>query len=151
MSPTVMAILDLVARYVFFVILLFLGLFLLIAGRLKLLNYSAKGVMVRLIGVVFLLAAVLFSFLVQRGFLHKYGILLQALILIAGFILLWILAEKPVRAQPLPAETHTFQSGPDEPAYRLHLRLLKDGAGILIVNAATVLHLNPLPLNSPST
>ena len=44
---------------------------------------------------------------------------------------------------PLPAETHTFQSGPDEPAYRLHLRLLKDGSGILVVNAATVLHLNP--------
>jgi hypothetical protein len=42
----------------------------------------------------------------------------------------------------LPAATHTFQSGPDEPAYRLHLRLLKDGSGILIVNAATVLHLN---------
>ena len=43
----------------------------------------------------------------------------------------------------MPAETHTLQSGPDEPAYRLHLRLLKDGSGILIVNAATVLHLNP--------
>jgi len=27
--------------------------------------------------------------------------------------------------------------------YRLHLRLLKDGSGILIINAATVLHLNP--------
>ena len=45
-------------------------------------------------------------------------------------------------ARPLPAETHTVQSGPDEPPYRLHLRLLKDGAGVLIVNAATVLHLN---------
>ncbi len=44
---------------------------------------------------------------------------------------------------PLTAETHTYQSGPDEPAYRLHLRLLKDGSGILIVNASTVLHLNP--------
>ncbi len=46
------------------------------------------------------------------------------------------------RVQPLAAETHHFQSGPDEPAYRLHLRLEKDGSGILIVNAATVLHLN---------
>jgi hypothetical protein len=47
------------------------------------------------------------------------------------------------RVQPLTAETHHYQSGPDEPAYRLHLRLEKDGSGLLIVNAATVLHLNP--------
>jgi hypothetical protein len=60
-----------------------------------------------------------------------------------GFLVLWILAEKPARHQPLPVNTHTFQSGPGEPPYRLHLRLLKDGTGILIVNAATVLHLNP--------
>ncbi len=50
--------------------------------------------------------------------------------------------ERFTKVAPLPAETHTFQSAPDEPAYRLHLRLLKDGSGILIVNAATVLHLN---------
>jgi hypothetical protein len=50
--------------------------------------------------------------------------------------------ERFTKVAPLPAETHTFQSGPDEPAYRLHLRLMKDGSGILIVNAATVLHLN---------
>jgi hypothetical protein len=46
-------------------------------------------------------------------------------------------------AKPLPAGSHTYQSGPDEPAYRLHLRMQPDGSGILIVNAATVLHLNP--------
>jgi len=50
--------------------------------------------------------------------------------------------ERFSKVTPLPAQTHTLQSGPDEPAYRLHLRLLKDGSGILIVNAATVLHLN---------
>ncbi len=50
--------------------------------------------------------------------------------------------ERFTKVAPLPAETHTLQSAPDEPAYRLHLRLLKDGSGILIVNAATVLHLN---------
>ena len=50
--------------------------------------------------------------------------------------------ERFTKVAPLPSDTHTFQSGPDEPAYRLHLRLLKDGSGILIVNAATVLHLN---------
>jgi organic radical activating enzyme len=47
------------------------------------------------------------------------------------------------KTQPLPAGTHHYQSAPDEPAYRLHLRLQADGTGILIVNAATVLHLNP--------
>jgi hypothetical protein len=51
--------------------------------------------------------------------------------------------ERFTRTKPLPAGSHTFQSGPDEPAYRLHLRMQPDGAGILIVNAATVLHLNP--------
>jgi hypothetical protein len=53
----------------------------------------------------------------------------------------WI-RERFTKVAPLPAETHTFQAGPDEPAYRLHLRLMKDGSGILIVNAATLLHLN---------
>ena len=48
---------------------------------------------------------------------------------------------QPVR--PLSAGTHHFQSAPGEPACRLHLRLEPDGSGILIVNAATVLHLNP--------
>ena len=66
-------------------------------------------------------------------------IVLTLVIVVIGLLL----AEKPAAAQPLPAETHTFQSGPDEPPYRLHLRLLKDGSGILIINAATVLHLNP--------
>jgi hypothetical protein len=146
MSPTVLNLLDLVARYVFFVIMLFLGLFLLVAGRLKVLNIRVKGIVVRVIGVVFLLAAAYSIYstqFVQRGFIHKYSILIQAVLLLAGFIILWTQAEKPVHHQPLPAETHTFQSGKDEPAYRLHLRLLKDGSGILIVNAATVLHLNP--------
>ena len=47
------------------------------------------------------------------------------------------------RVQPLAPEMHHYQSAPDESPYRLHLRLEKDGSGILIVNAATVLHLNP--------
>jgi hypothetical protein len=53
------------------------------------------------------------------------------------------LREQFTRIQPLPSGTHHYQSQPDEPAYRLHLRMLPDGSGILIVNAATVLHLNP--------
>lgn len=38
---------------------------------------------------------------------------------------------------------YRFQAPPDAPyPYRLHLRVESDGSGILIVNAATVLHLN---------
>jgi hypothetical protein len=53
------------------------------------------------------------------------------------------LREQIARSQPLPAGTHHYQSPPTEPAYRLHLRMQPDGSGILIINAATVLHLNP--------
>ncbi len=46
--------------------------------------------------------------------------------------------------QPLPAATYHYQSPPeDKEPYRLHLRLNKDGGGVLVVNASTVLHLNP--------
>jgi len=51
--------------------------------------------------------------------------------------------ERFTSVKPLPAGTYTFQSSPEEPAYRLHLRMQPDGSGILIVNATTVLHLNP--------
>jgi organic radical activating enzyme len=47
------------------------------------------------------------------------------------------------QAQPLPAGIYHYQAPPDADfPYRLHLRLEADGNGILIVNAATVLHLN---------
>jgi MoaA/NifB/PqqE/SkfB family radical SAM enzyme len=46
-------------------------------------------------------------------------------------------------AQPLSREILHYQTPPDaESQYRLHLRLEQDGRGLLIVNAATVLHLN---------
>jgi organic radical activating enzyme len=44
---------------------------------------------------------------------------------------------------PLPAGTHHMQAVKDEEPYRLHLRLHKDGSGLLILNASTVLQLNP--------
>src|SRR3990172_71905 len=47
------------------------------------------------------------------------------------------------RTKPLPTGIYTTQSSEDEPAYRLHLRMQPDGTGILVVNASTVLHLNP--------
>lgn len=54
------------------------------------------------------------------------------------------LRERFSRVKPLPAGHLHYQSPPgDEPAYRLHLRLHPDGSGLLIVNASTVLHLNP--------
>jgi hypothetical protein len=47
----------------------------------------------------------------------------------------------PVRT--LPAGNYRFQSPADSPSpYRLHLRMEADGTGVLILNAATVLHLN---------
>lgn len=47
------------------------------------------------------------------------------------------------KVQPLPAGTHHMQATEDEKPYRLHLRLHKDGSGLLILNASTVLQLNP--------
>jgi hypothetical protein len=53
------------------------------------------------------------------------------------------LADRLSKVSPLPAGTHHMQSPSGERPYRLHLRLRGDGSGILIVNASTVLHLNP--------
>ena len=48
------------------------------------------------------------------------------------------------KVEPIPAGIYQKQSAPqDKPPYRIHLRLQSDGSGVLIVNAATVLHLNP--------
>ena len=48
------------------------------------------------------------------------------------------------KVQPIPAGVYQKQSGPqDQPPYRVHLRLQPDGSGVMVVNAATVLHLNP--------
>jgi hypothetical protein len=44
---------------------------------------------------------------------------------------------------PLRAGTYHLQATLDATPYRLHLRLHDDGTGILIVNASTVLQLNP--------
>ena len=47
-------------------------------------------------------------------------------------------------AQPLPPGLYHYQAPPEaERPYRLHLRLEPDGRGVLVVNAALVLHLNP--------
>jgi organic radical activating enzyme len=46
-------------------------------------------------------------------------------------------------AKSIAPGIYHFQAPPDDPRnYRLHLRLEQDGRGVLIVNAATVLHLN---------
>jgi hypothetical protein len=48
------------------------------------------------------------------------------------------------KVQPIPAGVYQKQSAPqDQPPYRIHLRLQPDGSGVMVVNAATVLHLNP--------
>ena len=48
------------------------------------------------------------------------------------------------KIEPLPEGMHHLQSeSADKKPYRVHLRLCKDGSGVFILNAATVLHLNP--------
>ncbi|MCE5206743.1 MAG: radical SAM protein [Chloroflexi bacterium] len=47
------------------------------------------------------------------------------------------------RHKPVENGIYHYQAPPDAPfPYRLHLRIEKDGEGILLVNASTVLHLN---------
>ena len=53
------------------------------------------------------------------------------------------LADRFSKVQPLPAGTHHLQATQNERPYRIHLRLQDDGSGILIVNASTILQLNP--------
>ena len=53
------------------------------------------------------------------------------------------LTDRFSKVQPLPVGTHHMQAAEDEKPYRLHLRLNKDGSGLLILNASTVLQLNP--------
>src|SRR5690349_6340033 len=53
------------------------------------------------------------------------------------------LADRFAKVQPLPAGGHHKQDIQDNKPYRVHLRLQPDGSGILILNAATILHLNP--------
>ena len=48
---------------------------------------------------------------------------------------------RPVK--PIPPGIYHYMAPQDDPNnYRLHLRIEQDGSGVLIVNAATVLHLN---------
>jgi organic radical activating enzyme len=54
------------------------------------------------------------------------------------------LSDRFSQVQPLPEGLYHLQAAPEnEKPYRIHLRLRQDGSGILIINAATVLHLNP--------
>ena len=47
-------------------------------------------------------------------------------------------------ARPLPPGLYHYQAPPEaDLPYRLHLRLEPEGHGLLVVNASTVLHLNP--------
>ena len=54
------------------------------------------------------------------------------------------LADRFKKIEPLPEGMHHLQSeSAEKKPYRVHLRLRKDGSGVFILNAATVLHLNP--------
>ena len=125
-----------VGLIIFSLVMVISGLLGLYFGRLSIGHIKLKGVTFRILsGLLFLGAA--------AYFIPKYGLLVEIGVAAVLVTISLLIAEKTPATQPLPAETHIFQSGPDEPPYRLHLRLMKDGSGILIVNAATVLHLNP--------
>jgi len=54
------------------------------------------------------------------------------------------LADQFKNVKPLPEGTHHMQAAPEDgDPYRLHLRMGKNGSGTLVVNASTILHLNP--------
>jgi hypothetical protein len=53
------------------------------------------------------------------------------------------LADRFAKIQPLPAGVYHKQDTQDDKPYRVHLRLRADGSGIFILNASTVLQLNP--------
>lgn len=47
------------------------------------------------------------------------------------------------KKHPLPVGMYSYQTPPEaEQPYRLHLRIEKDGTGLLVINASTILHLN---------
>jgi hypothetical protein len=125
------------ASLIFFsLVMVVFGLLGIILARVKISHFRLQGLPVRILALVLFLG-------VAFAFIPKYGVLIEIALALGIVAIGLLLSEKPEQHKPLPAETHTFQSGPDEPPYRLHLRLMKDGSGILIVNAATVLHLNP--------
>jgi hypothetical protein len=53
------------------------------------------------------------------------------------------IADRFAKVESLPAGTYHLQTEIDGAPYRLHLRLNEGGAGLLVVNASTVLQLNP--------
>ena len=53
------------------------------------------------------------------------------------------LADHFTKVQPLAEGVYHKQDMQDNKPYRVHLRLRPDGSGILILNASTILHLNP--------
>jgi hypothetical protein len=58
-------------------------------------------------------------------------------------LIAWI-KERFTPVTALPPGSYHLEAAPDDgKPYRMHLRLQADGSGILVVNAATILHLNP--------
>jgi len=53
------------------------------------------------------------------------------------------LADRFGKVQSIPEGVYHKQDMQDNKPYRVHLRLRPDGSGILILNASTILHLNP--------
>jgi len=121
---------------IFSLIMLIAGVLGLVFGRLSIGHIKLKGLAFRILCAALFLGA-------ADYFIPKYGLAVEIVLTLVLVVIALLLAQKVGPVAPLSAQTQTFQSGPDEPPYRLHLRLLEDGSGILIINAATILHLNP--------
>ena len=128
--------LESASRIFFSLAMIVFGLLGIILARVKISHFQLQGMQVRILSLILLLG-------VACAFIPKYGVVVEIVLALVVVLVGLLLAEKPTPHQPVPAGTYTYQPAKGEPPYRLHLRLLKDGAGILIVNAATVLHLNP--------
>ncbi len=109
MSQNLLATIASISRIVISVFMLVLGGYLLIRGRLGFRKYSVKGLVVRIIGALILVASAMYFLYGQRNLFHTYTLLIQVVILLAGLLLLWILAEKPAR-QPAAARCHPHLS-----------------------------------------
>jgi hypothetical protein len=111
---------------IFSLAMVIFGLLGIILGRVRIGHFSLKGWKVRALALVLILG-------VACAFIAKFGLLVEIVLAWIVVMIGLFLSEKLAQHQPLPAEIHNFQSGPDEPPSRLHLRFMKDGSGILIV------------------
>ena len=97
------------ASLIFFTLaMIVFGLLGIIFARASLGQLRLEGTPVRILGAVLLVGA-------ACGFIPRYGVLVEIGLALGLVVIGLLMAEKPLQHGPLPAETHTYKSGPDEP------------------------------------